>query len=66
MESARRRSRSSSGTHCKDAGVPTQLVVYPNEGHGFRTPEHRIDVLERTLGWFDQYLGASVVAAAGR
>jgi dipeptidyl aminopeptidase/acylaminoacyl peptidase len=50
----------------KDEGVPTQLVVYPNEGHGFRNPEHRIDVLERTLGWFDQYLGASVGAAAGR
>jgi acylaminoacyl-peptidase len=50
----------------KDEGVPTQLVVYPNEGHGFRNPEHRIDVLERTLGWFDQYLGAPVGEAAGQ
>jgi dipeptidyl aminopeptidase/acylaminoacyl peptidase len=53
-------------------GVPTELVVYPNEGHGFRNPEHRIDVLERTLGWFDQYLGPQQQAgtaqgmAAGR
>jgi dipeptidyl aminopeptidase/acylaminoacyl peptidase len=50
----------------KDEGVPTQLVVYPNEGHGFRNPEHRIDVLERTLGWFDQYLGAPAGTAAGQ
>jgi dipeptidyl aminopeptidase/acylaminoacyl peptidase len=50
----------------KDEGVPTQLVVYPNEGHGFRNPEHRIDVLERTLGWFDQYLGPVAGTAAGQ
>ncbi len=33
-------------------GVKTQLVVYPNEGHGFRDPVHRADVLERALNWF--------------
>ncbi|MGC2164045.1 MAG: prolyl oligopeptidase family serine peptidase, partial [Silvibacterium sp.] len=36
--------------------VPTELVVYPNEGHGFENPEHRIDVLQRALAWFDQYM----------
>jgi dipeptidyl aminopeptidase/acylaminoacyl peptidase len=40
----------------RDQGVPTQLVVYPNEGHGFRNPEHQADVLERTLNWFGEYL----------
>jgi dipeptidyl aminopeptidase/acylaminoacyl peptidase len=50
----------------KAEGVPTELVVYPNEGHGFRNPEHRIDVLERALNWFDQYLGAPDGAAAGQ
>ena len=34
-------------------GVKTQLVVYPNEGHGFRDPAHRRDVLERALNWFE-------------
>jgi dipeptidyl aminopeptidase/acylaminoacyl peptidase len=34
-------------------GVKTQLVVYPNEGHAFRDPEHRRDVLERALNWFE-------------
>jgi len=34
-------------------GVKTQLVVYPNEGHAFRDPGHRPDVLERALTWFE-------------
>ena len=33
-------------------GVKTQLVVYPNEGHHFISPEHRRDVLRRALEWF--------------
>ena len=36
--------------------VPTELVVYPDEGHGFSKPADRINVLERALGWFDQYM----------
>jgi len=36
--------------------VPTQLVVYPNEGHGFVDPSHRRDVMERAAGWFQRYL----------
>ena len=41
----------------KTLQVSTQMVVYPGEGHAFRTLEHRKDVLRRTLQWFDQYLG---------
>ncbi len=37
----------------RDLGVKTQLVVYPNEGHGFRDPEHIRDRAERTAKWFD-------------
>ncbi len=36
-------------------GVPTAMVVYPNEGHGIRQPRHREDVLRRTLAWFEKY-----------
>jgi dipeptidyl aminopeptidase/acylaminoacyl peptidase len=39
-------------------GVKTQLVIYPNEGHAFRTPEHRRDVLERALNWFETEMPA--------
>ena len=37
-------------------GVPSQLVVYADEGHGPRKPKNQIDILERTVGWFDKYL----------
>ena len=40
----------------KDMGVPTSLVIYPEEGHGIRNPVNAADVRARTLAWFDQYL----------
>jgi dipeptidyl aminopeptidase/acylaminoacyl peptidase len=40
----------------KTNGVPTELVVYPGEGHSFREAKNRVDVLRRTLAWFEQYL----------
>jgi dipeptidyl aminopeptidase/acylaminoacyl peptidase len=39
-------------------GVKTQLVIYPNEGHAFRSPDHRRDVLERALNWFETEMPA--------
>lgn len=39
--------------------VPVKLVVYPNEGHGFRNSADRLDVLERAVNWFQQYMPAS-------
>jgi dipeptidyl aminopeptidase/acylaminoacyl peptidase len=40
-------------------GVPTSLVVYPNEGHHFVDPAHQRDVLQRALAWFGKYLPAA-------
>ncbi|MBV8819598.1 MAG: S9 family peptidase [Acidobacteriaceae bacterium] len=40
----------------KTLGVPTELVVYPGEGHMFMKPEHKRDEQERLLAWFDKYL----------
>ncbi len=37
-------------------GIETELVVYPREGHGIREEKHRIDVLNRVVGWFEKYL----------
>lgn len=34
------------------AGVPTGLVIYPDESHGIRQPRHRADKLARILEWF--------------
>ncbi len=40
----------------KAENVPTTLVVYPNEGHGFVNPDHQKDVIERSIRWFGEYL----------
>ena len=42
----------------REEGVKTQLVVYPNEGHGFRDPEHTRDRQERELAWFETEMPA--------
>lgn len=39
----------------KARGVPTELVIYPDEGHGIRQPRHREDVLRRALDWFEKH-----------
>jgi dipeptidyl aminopeptidase/acylaminoacyl peptidase len=36
--------------------VPTQLIIYPGEGHMFVKPENQIDRLNQYLAWFDKYL----------
>jgi dipeptidyl aminopeptidase/acylaminoacyl peptidase len=40
----------------KRLDVPTQLVVYPNEGHRIAKPQHRRDIARRTVGWLNKYL----------
>jgi dipeptidyl aminopeptidase/acylaminoacyl peptidase len=40
----------------KTEGVKTQFVVYPNEGHAVRQPEHQRDLLDRTVRWFNENL----------
>src|SRR5437763_4520960 len=36
--------------------VPTQLIVYPGEGHLFVKPENQADRMNQSLAWFDKYL----------
>ena len=40
----------------KALNVPTELVIYPEEGHAIAKPEHQRDIEERLLAWFDRYL----------
>jgi dipeptidyl aminopeptidase/acylaminoacyl peptidase len=43
-------------TALKHFGVPTQLVIYPREPHGFQERAHQIDLHQRVGAWIDRYL----------
>jgi dipeptidyl aminopeptidase/acylaminoacyl peptidase len=43
----------------KTLGVETQLVIYPGEGHAIQQPDHRRDIMNRMIGWFDQHMPPS-------
>jgi len=43
----------------KKMGVPAELIIYSDEGHGWRPdllPSNRVDLLKRLINWFDLYL----------
>ncbi len=40
----------------RSLGRPTELVVYPNQFHGFTRPSYIRDRYERYLAWWDKYL----------
>jgi dipeptidyl aminopeptidase/acylaminoacyl peptidase len=40
----------------KRRGIPTQLVVYPGQGHSLTVPSYERDLYERYLSWLDKYL----------
>jgi dipeptidyl aminopeptidase/acylaminoacyl peptidase len=41
----------------KTLGVPTELVVYADEGHMLRDPANMLDATRREVAWFDRFLG---------
>ncbi|HEY4132341.1 MAG TPA: S9 family peptidase [Gemmatimonadaceae bacterium] len=42
----------------KDVGVPTVMVRYPREGHGVRETKHVVDVIDRSLAWYDRWFSS--------
>jgi dipeptidyl aminopeptidase/acylaminoacyl peptidase len=40
----------------KRLGVTTQLVIYPDQGHGIMTPSYQLDKMKREFGWIEKYL----------
>ncbi len=50
----------------RSLGIPTQLVIYPGQFHGFSRPSFIRDRYERYLAWYDKYLkpAASNIAQA--
>jgi dipeptidyl aminopeptidase/acylaminoacyl peptidase len=52
----------------KNLNVPTELVVYPGQNHGFTKPSFIRDRYERYLAWYAKYLkpGETPVSRASR
>ena len=43
----------------KEVGVETVMVRYPREGHGVRETKHVVDVINRSLAWYDRHFGGN-------
>jgi dipeptidyl aminopeptidase/acylaminoacyl peptidase len=43
----------------KRLGVTTQLVIYPDQGHGLLTPSYQLDKMRREFAWIEKYLAGS-------
>jgi dipeptidyl aminopeptidase/acylaminoacyl peptidase len=43
----------------KILGVPVRFVRYPREKHGIEERAHQVDLMQRMVDWFDQYLKGS-------
>lgn len=39
----------------KDVGVDTVMVRYPREGHGVREIKHQIDLMDRSIRWYEAH-----------
>jgi dipeptidyl aminopeptidase/acylaminoacyl peptidase len=42
----------------RSAGIPTELVIYPDQHHGISTPSYKKDRLDRYVAWYDRYIKA--------
>lgn len=45
-------------------GVPTELIVYPGQGHGIRRPSYQKDRYQRYLAWYDKFVKAVPATSA--
>ncbi len=49
----------------RDVGVDAVMVRYPREGHGIRETAHVVDVVDRSLAWYDKHFASATSSAAG-
>jgi dipeptidyl aminopeptidase/acylaminoacyl peptidase len=43
----------------KRLGATTQLVIYPDQGHGLATPSYQLDKMRREFAWIEKYLAVN-------
>ena len=39
----------------RDVGVDAIMVRYPREGHGVREPKHNVDLMDRSVAWYEKH-----------
>jgi dipeptidyl aminopeptidase/acylaminoacyl peptidase len=50
----------------RSLNVPTELIVYPGQFHGFSQPSFIRDRYQRYLEWFDKYLKPKATAVSAK
>ena len=40
----------------KSEGIPTELIIYPNQNHGIRIPSYIVHRHNAHINWFNKYL----------
>jgi dipeptidyl aminopeptidase/acylaminoacyl peptidase len=53
-------------TALRRLGKPVELVIYPDEGHIYSQPKHRLASMERNLDWFSYWLLGRTDPDAGK
>ncbi len=43
----------------QDVGVETIMVRYPREGHGIAEPKHIVDLIDRSIAWYQKHFSDS-------
>jgi dipeptidyl aminopeptidase/acylaminoacyl peptidase len=39
----------------KDVGAEAVMVRYPREGHGIRETKHVVDLVDRSMAWYERW-----------
>ena len=48
----------------RSRGIPTELVIYPDQHHGISKPSYKKDRLDRYVAWYDRYIKDEAQAGA--
>jgi dipeptidyl aminopeptidase/acylaminoacyl peptidase len=50
----------------RSLGVPTKLIIYPDQHHNISTPSYKKDRLDRYVAWYDQYVKGPSAPGVGQ
>lgn len=50
----------------RSLGVPSELIIYPDQHHNISTPSYKKDRLDRYVAWYDRYVKGAGALGDGR